>query len=288
MWAVEKYVGNWDGYAGSTDPSHFLPNNYFLHSDSAGTFTMLPWGLDQTWLPQMHLAFDGPANGTLFQHCLADASCAELYRSALQDVLDALPGLDLDKTAADAAALLAPYQEREERDSLREEFDMNRVATAVTETRDFAAGRPAEADAFLRPPPPSGQPPASGPKTTESTPVVPVVPPAGGSVPPSLRPLGIGKPSFAGGFITTRLVLPGAGRVSLRAFSTVRGRVRTACFTQAARAASASLTLRCRLSADARRRLRAGKLHLTLRHWFIPARGTAEMALRRLTLPRTR
>ena len=33
MWAVEKYIGHWDGYAGDPPTS---PNNYYLHSDAAG------------------------------------------------------------------------------------------------------------------------------------------------------------------------------------------------------------------------------------------------------------
>ena len=41
MWAVEKYVGHWDGYDGSRRlgagrKSAFEPNNYYLYSDPAG------------------------------------------------------------------------------------------------------------------------------------------------------------------------------------------------------------------------------------------------------------
>src|ERR1700761_5320188 len=42
-WLIEKYVGNWDGYAGQpVDNLH--PNNYYLYSDAAGVFQMMPWG----------------------------------------------------------------------------------------------------------------------------------------------------------------------------------------------------------------------------------------------------
>ncbi len=47
MWAVEKYIGHWDGYAGQA--GKFQPNNYFLYSDPSGVFQMLPWGTDETW-----------------------------------------------------------------------------------------------------------------------------------------------------------------------------------------------------------------------------------------------
>lgn len=40
IWAVEKYIGHWDGYAGQA--GQFQPNNYFLYSNPAGVFQMLP------------------------------------------------------------------------------------------------------------------------------------------------------------------------------------------------------------------------------------------------------
>jgi spore coat protein CotH len=42
MWAVERYLGHWDGYT--------TKNNYYLVSDPNGRFQMLPWGADQTWV----------------------------------------------------------------------------------------------------------------------------------------------------------------------------------------------------------------------------------------------
>jgi spore coat protein CotH len=42
MWAAEAYLGHWDGYAS------WNTNNYYLHADGDGRFTMLPWGTDQT------------------------------------------------------------------------------------------------------------------------------------------------------------------------------------------------------------------------------------------------
>jgi spore coat protein CotH len=43
MWAVENFVGHWDGYTGP------LNNNYFIRSNTSGKFVMLPWGADQTF-----------------------------------------------------------------------------------------------------------------------------------------------------------------------------------------------------------------------------------------------
>ena len=41
MWAVEKYIGQWDGYAGR-DGETWLPNNYYLYSDPNGASRCCP------------------------------------------------------------------------------------------------------------------------------------------------------------------------------------------------------------------------------------------------------
>jgi hypothetical protein len=284
MWAVEKYVGHWDGYAGDNDPTHNLPNNYFLHSDAAGKFGMLPWGTDQTWA--QHLAFDGPVSGILFGRCLADTSCAAMYRGAVQELRSAIPGLDLDKLAADTAAVLEPWQQQEQTASTREEYSTQQVADAVSSARAFIAARPGEADAWLNPPPGDPPPVTHG---TSPPPASPLIGPAGSGPPPSgstLTALRFGRLRFAGGVITTQLELPAPGRTSQRAISIVRGHIRTACLTRAVRTVAGVVTLRCRLSPAALRLLRSGSLKLTLRNWFIPTRGRAELVLRRLTVPR--
>ena len=70
----------------------FQPNNYYLYSDPAGRFQMLPWGTDETC--ERRLPFDGPA-GLLFDKCLADPACAALYREELGGARRD-PGLGLD------------------------------------------------------------------------------------------------------------------------------------------------------------------------------------------------
>ena len=39
MWAGEQYLGHWDGY--SVETLATTPNNYYLHSDDAGLFSMV-------------------------------------------------------------------------------------------------------------------------------------------------------------------------------------------------------------------------------------------------------
>ena len=148
MWALEKYIGHWDGYSGQK--ATFQPNNYYLMSEPDGRFQMLPWGTDQTWDDDLEFDSDG---GVLFSRCLADASCIEMYRRSLREMRVALAGDDLDAQAAATAALLAPWQEMEMSNS-RHEHDMAEIEDAVDQTRAFIAGRPGELDDWLATQPP--------------------------------------------------------------------------------------------------------------------------------------
>jgi CotH kinase protein/Lamin Tail Domain len=154
MWAVEKYISHWDGYAGPD--GDYWPNNYFLHSDGSSLFTILPWGSDQTF--SQHISFDGSA-GTMFDHCLADQSCAAAYKSAVLRTRQTLAGLDLDGQVTALASELAPWQAS----NARSEYTEQDIADAVAATRDFIATRPADLDAWLHslepPPQPSVEPP---------------------------------------------------------------------------------------------------------------------------------
>lgn len=137
MWAVERYLGHWDGYA--------TKNNYYLVSSPTGRFQMLPWGTDQTW--DNHYSFDG-SGGLLFSECLADTSCAALYRKSLRQAQASIDGAQLDAKAAATAALLAPW-EAKEFDNARREHNPAEIAAGVQSTRNFIAARPAELAAWL-------------------------------------------------------------------------------------------------------------------------------------------
>ncbi len=151
MWAVEKYVGHWDGYAGQE--GSYWPNNYYLHSDDSSWFRLLPWGVDQTW--SSHLGFDGDA-GALFDGCLADSSCAEMYRRSARDLQEVVAGEDLDSLATETAARLNSWIAKEQGNGPRHEFTVGEFESAVQATRDFVASRPGELAAWL-----AGQPPVA-------------------------------------------------------------------------------------------------------------------------------
>ena len=146
MWAAEKYSGQFDGYAGGPAPDH--PNNYYLATGPDGLFRMLPWGQDETWKEENHLPFDGEA-GVMFEGCLADPGCEATYESVLEGLQDTGPLLKLDAVAVCTAEMLAPWQQLEEEQSTRFEYDGKEIADAVAETRAFIADRPEELADFL-------------------------------------------------------------------------------------------------------------------------------------------
>lgn len=276
MWAVEKYVGHWDGYAGAGPtllPHNELPNNYYLFSDAAGEFQMLPWGTDQTWA--MRLGFDAEA-GLLFDECLADPTCWALYRESLVHVAEAVEALNLDAMAQEAAELLGPWQELA---APREEYDLGEVEAGVEGTRDFIVERPLDLAAWLKAhpltqPTPPGNGDAGAVSLTLAEPLL---------VRPAMRVEGI---AVDGTTLVTRLRLRRAGTASQRArIRTVEGVVEV-CVTREQVAGAGRVTLRCELSATARRHLSVRWLRLGLRTAFEPVDGKPGVVLRRVHIPR--
>jgi hypothetical protein len=107
MWAGEQYLGHWDGY--SVRDSRYQPNNYYLHSDETGRFTMLPSGIDQTFHEAD--AFPGTGRGVLITRCLGDASCLADFRSHLGDVSAAADAMPVGDRLAAIAATVAPWRD---------------------------------------------------------------------------------------------------------------------------------------------------------------------------------
>jgi hypothetical protein len=151
MWAMERYICHWDGYAGTPGDSKLRPNNYYLHSGTDGRFSMLPWGTDQTW--SKHLGFRDEV-ALLFDKCLRDASCDQMYSDAVAQARSAVGSLDLGARATATAAVLAPWQEKDP----RKEYSTAAIAQGVSDTLAFLASRPADLDPAL-PAAPGGSPP---------------------------------------------------------------------------------------------------------------------------------
>ncbi|NOY26351.1 MAG: hypothetical protein GXP62_10810 [Oligoflexia bacterium] len=98
--AVEVAIGHWDGY-------FWYPNNYrFYHDPSTGLFSLLPWGVDQTF------DYDGNievAGGALGVWCLAVPSLRARYLREVWRAADRMDALRLDEDAAVAHAMVLPY-----------------------------------------------------------------------------------------------------------------------------------------------------------------------------------
>jgi spore coat protein CotH len=262
MWAAEKYSGQFDGYAGGPALDH--PNNYFLATAPDGLFRMLPWGQDETWKEENHLPFDGEA-GLMFEKCLADEVCEGEYLGALRNLQSILPGLELDALAGSTAELLAPWQELEEEESTRFEYDAAEIAAAVAETREFIAARPDELADFLPDEPvPPGSPPAQ--------------PPAATVTPPQAK---IRSVSRKGKRLRVSVVSPGSG--SLKLTAKTGGRRGSLVCSRRTTVAVGVTTVSCRLSRGSLETLEDGPLRLSVAVRF-PVAGTS--LSRQVRLPR--
>lgn len=263
MWAVEKYIGHWDGYSGEEGP--LKPNNYYLYSDPTGRFQMLPWGTDNTWEPYRRTSFDGDG-GLLFDDCLADPACATLYRQALRSLQGTVSALDLDALAVKTAQLLEPWEQQEQANG-RHEHSLAQIKTGVSETRSFIADRSGELAAFLGP---EGSPPST----------------AGDQPKPPAPGLYVGHSRRKAAALITHLWFPGPGTVSQTATVKTAHGLRNACSVNAAVPNGGATNLRCLLAPSVLPRLHSHGL--TLRMWtsFTPQGGSPESTFRRVHLAR--
>ncbi len=263
MWAVEKYIGQWDGYSGRPKP-----HNYFLYSDPAGSFRMLPWGTDQAWT-ETEPRFGSPG-GLMFEACLAEVPCAGAYREDLEAVRGAVGGPDLDPRAAMLAAQLAPWQALETLP--RRPFDQAQVARGVAGVRDFVARRPAELEAWLRGPTPPPDPAAAPPDPTIAA-----------NLSPRLK---VDRSRLGAGVLVHSLAAPGPGTIAESATIVTAAGPLPACRVEVMAMAAGPATLRCRLSATVRRHLGARRLRLRVTIRFHPDAGPDSELQRTIVLPR--
>lgn len=278
MWATEKYVGEWDGYAGQ--PEEWTPNNYYLYSDPEGRFQMMPWGADETWMTEHKLAFDGPA-GTLFDHCLADIACAALYKQSVAAVRDAIASANLDSLATETAAMLAPWQAMEQVNSSREEHDSAEIQDEVADVREFIAGRPREAAEWL------GEAPRDDGSTGSDSSSGPEPDPNSGSDPHlhiqlPTRNFEVIRKWVTGGILRVQVDVRQRGvlfqKVTVR---TTEGPV-VACRIRTQVKRPGRLTLRCRLPDSAREQLRQGHQGISVLIRFTPSEGKSQSVVRRV------
>ena len=83
LWAVEAAIGHWDGYV-------YAGNNYYLHSDRSGRFTLLPSGLDRTFERTLD---PEAATSVVAARCAAIDACQARYAAERARVDGAASGL---------------------------------------------------------------------------------------------------------------------------------------------------------------------------------------------------
>jgi hypothetical protein len=277
MWATEKYIGQWDGYAGTE--AEWLPNNYYLYSDPAGRFQMMPWGNDESWQTKYRLPFDGSA-GLLFDSCLADATCAALYRQSVIHVRDAIAAMNLDSLAVKTAAMLAPWQVKEEGESTREEHDSGEIQDEVNDTRAFIAARPGDVAEWLG---------DEGPGETGETPhgddrtPVPDAPQPHLQIHLPKRSFSVGRTWVAGGVLRLQVRTRSRGLLTQRVTVQAESGPIVVCRGQKQLKRPRRLTLRCRLTDSARAQLRQGHQGISVLIRFTPVDGKPQNLVRRVS-----
>ncbi|MFM7200126.1 MAG: CotH kinase family protein, partial [Myxococcota bacterium] len=134
FWATELYLGHWDGY-----PTH---NNYYLHADEAGVFSMLPWGTDQTL--NDHRSFMN-SDGLMFKRCVAIPECYSRYISAVRTVAEEVEALKLENMLDSLVSTLKPFVHQDPRNP----YAVEDVSASQSSTREFLLSRSSEATSWI-------------------------------------------------------------------------------------------------------------------------------------------
>ena len=138
MMSMEVLIGHWDGYG----PTR---NNYFLHADNAGVYSMMPWGADQTFVVDWPL-FEG--QGLLLYGCLRDPLCMPLWQQALDDSA-ALAHSRLAAGFGDEVAALAALQQTRFITDPRVEWSPAEIPTRAQSAVEYLVRRAGQVHAEL-------------------------------------------------------------------------------------------------------------------------------------------
>jgi len=129
FWAAELYIGHWDGYVHNR-------NNYYLHSDSNGKFTMMPWGTDQTFGWEDDPMTESGA-GLMFYKCMQSVPCRSMYSSAVLDAWTKCQTLALPAMVDAVATAIEPAMQTDP----RREYGPDSVHAVQAQTKQFLANR---------------------------------------------------------------------------------------------------------------------------------------------------
>jgi hypothetical protein len=273
MWGAERYLGHWDGYSAPN------VNNYYLFSDAAGSFQMLPWGTDQTlftwWMPFTS------AGGVLFEQCLEDDKCAAAYAEALKATRTAVAEIDLKGKASVIASLLAPWQAQEIAESSRAPYDAEEIEDGLDDTTYFLEKRPQQLNQWL-----GIEEPAVIVDPLPEPAALPTPGPVAGPTPELSKRLEVDRSKLGRGLLVTRVTAPVAGTVRQVAQIATKSGPLQACVAEARVDALGATTLRCRLSPAVRKRLAVRRLVLRVETRLEPDAGSGSSFDSSLVLPR--
>jgi hypothetical protein len=113
MWALEHLALHWDGY--SVARGSPFPSNYYLHSDAAGVFAMIPSGADMSWTRSDLGGFGEVGSGSMFRRCVGIDACRDRYIAALSAIGDREADLSLAAHASHVVSAIRPWVERDPR-----------------------------------------------------------------------------------------------------------------------------------------------------------------------------
>ncbi len=127
VWAIENYIGHQDGYA-------MAANNYFLHSNDSGYFSMMPWGTDECF-GEIN---DIPKGASVaFYKCLENTSCENAFNKHLAEVAEVVDNLESDSFID---AVLSAIEDEIEEDP-KNLYSMDEHESAVLAVKNFIIER---------------------------------------------------------------------------------------------------------------------------------------------------
>lgn len=161
LFAVENFLGHWDGYTGPNI------NNYFVRSNTRGKFTMIPWGADQTFgenrateklgdtfsFPMLSTTSSHPwrnkatNRGILYTNCISYTPCKTAYLTELKAVSAMATKMKLADQMRAASKLIKPVlatQFASERDL------MTKIGNEQTRSISFISARQKEVAALVK------------------------------------------------------------------------------------------------------------------------------------------
>jgi hypothetical protein len=137
LWAVETIIGHWDGYTIQ------IVNNYrFYHDPSTGKWTIIPTGVDQTFVQNTEV---GTTAGRIAQRCWQEQDCQDAYKARLAQAVDVFEQANLQEMAAAIRDQIGPAVMEDP----RKEGSYDEFVNGVEATINFINARPAQIRAAL-------------------------------------------------------------------------------------------------------------------------------------------